>query len=143
MVSEPTANEVRNHPHYGSSRTQKGSLYQLALNPHMGNLRNLLCSQRTSGRGYRLVVVTLSFYRVLCTAPFHVKSTYSLPAEKSQLLSTSVVKKVHFGRSGSKVATFQYKSSMPFLLQPGPFHYLTGSLVAARKQALGCEAGSS
>ena len=30
-------------------------------------------------------------------------------AQKAQLSSTSVVKEVHFGRSGSKVATFQYK----------------------------------
>ena len=33
------------------------------------------------------------------------------PARKSQLFSTSVVKEVHVGGSGSKIATFQYKYS--------------------------------
>ena len=33
------------------------------------------------------------------------------PARKSQLFSTGTVKEIHFGSSGTTVATFQYKCS--------------------------------
>ena len=39
------------------------------------------------------------------------KFTLAAPARKSQLFSTTVLHEVHFGSSGSKVATFQYKCS--------------------------------
>ena len=42
---------------------------------------------------------------------WHRKYNLAAPARKLQLFSTSVVKEVHFGSSGSQVATFQYKCS--------------------------------
>ena len=63
----------------------------------MSNLQNLLHRKRTLGGRCFFSSCNLSFYRVLCILPLHKNKKYTLPASKSQLISTSVVKEIHFG----------------------------------------------
>ena len=115
----------------------------------MGSLRNLVYSQRTSGRGYRFLcnpIVLHGFAHFTISRVIEVRfaslklATFSTSVAKQVHLgisssrvatfSTSVVREVRFGSSGSKVTTFQYKCSKGTLAAPARKSQLFSTSVA-------------